>query len=233
MDKRIKYGVLALFYGWLILGIMSCRKDRIEPKSNQIGFEYSPLSIGNTWLYQVDSIHFNAFTKSIDTFHFFEKHQIKDTSRGDLDQLHFHTDISRSTSKNGKFVFVRNQLRSITNYRLEIVDSNSRHVALVFPPDLYNTWNPNQFNTKEKENAEVINKLSALEVDSIIYNDVVCVMHYDQSFQILRRYKEEKFAKNIGLIFANQIDWTKKTIGDSTEIPNGFNFTYKLIDFEN
>lgn len=233
MDKRIKYVVLASCIG-LFLGFGSgCRKDRIEPKSNQIGLEYYPLSVGNTWTYRIDSIHFDAFAKSIDTFHLFEKQVIVDTFRGDQNQLIYLTDILRSTDEKGNYKLVRNQSRSIIDYRAEVVDSNSRYVSLVFPIELYNTWNPNQFNTKDKEDAEVIDMLNKLDIDSNSYVDVVSILHYNQSFQTLRRQKEEKYAKNIGLIYASNIYWTKKTISDTSEVPNGYSYTYNLVDFEN
>lgn len=226
--KKISFvGLLILLIG----GTFGCRKNRLEPKSNDSGYAYFPFSIGNTWMYQVDSINFDAFNASSDTFRFFVKHVVTDTIRDINGVKNGVVSSFRSDSLNGNFVFERNFTKRIVNYRAETTDSNIRVVNLLFPPSLFKYWDANAFNTKPEEEYEITDFRRNEVIGGEAYDSTVHVLQRDDDFKTLRKYGIEKYVKHVGLVYSHQIHWTKTTI-DPSEIPDGFDYTYTLLKFE-
>ncbi|MFT5513830.1 MAG: hypothetical protein ACI8SE_002241 [Bacteroidia bacterium] len=232
MIKLITYisflGLLAVF----CMSETGCRKNELEPKPNDIGFGYFPLEIGNTWVYRVDSINYDAFAKSVDTFSFLVKHVVVDTILDNQGVRGSIIELFRTDSLSGTFSFDRRLTKRITESRAEIIDSSVRVINLVFPPSLYKFWDANAYNTKQKEEYEILETLENEEIDTIRYGQTVHVIQRDEAFKILRNYGIEKYANGVGLVYARQIYWTKKAIGDTTEIPQGYDYTYTLKTFE-
>ena len=151
MIKRIAYISIMVSMITVLMVEMGCRKNAIEPRPNDFGYGYFPLNIGNTWIYQVDSIDYDAFAKTIDTFRFLVKQEIVDTIIDNQGVRSSIVEVSRTDSLNGAFVFDRNMVKRITAFRAEVLDSNVRVINLVFPPSLYKYWDANAYNTKNKE----------------------------------------------------------------------------------
>jgi len=232
MIKRIAYISIMVSMITVLMVEMGCRKNAIEPRPNDFGYGYFPLNIGNTWIYQVDSIDYDAFAKTIDTFRFLVKQEIVDTIIDNQGVRSSIVDVSRTDSLNGAFVFDRNMVKRITAFRAEVLDSNVRVINLVFPPSLYKYWDANAYNTKNKEEYEILEEMSTEIIDTTMYVNTLHVVQRDEAFKTLRNYGIEKYAEDNGLIYARQIFWTKKAIGDTTEIPEGYDYTYTLKSFE-
>ena len=232
MIKRVSYIFLLIFVISISLTEMGCRKNELEPRPNDVGYGYFPVGVGNTWVYQVDSIDYDAFGKSIDTFSFLVRHEIVDTIVDNQGVRGSIVEVSRTDSLNGSFSFDRNMVKRITDFRAEVIDSNVRVINLIFPPTLYKFWDANVYNTKVKEEYEVLEVLGSETIDTTLYPNVIHVVQRDESFKTLRSYGIEKYAKDVGLVYARQIHWTKKAIGDTTEIPDGYDYTYTLRSFE-
>lgn len=215
-----------------LLTEMGCRKNQLEPKPNDVGYGYFPLDIGNTWIYQVDSINYDAFAKSIDTFSFLVKRVVVDTVLDNQGVRSSVVECFRTDSLTGAYKLDRTYTKRIVDYRAEVIDSNVRVINLVFPPTLYKYWDANAYNTKPKTEYEILDIMENEVIDTTTYPDVIHVVQRDESFKTLRNYGIEKYAKNIGLVYAQQIYWTKKTIGDTSEIPDGYDYTYVLKSFE-
>ena len=232
MIKRIAYISIMVSMITILLVEMGCRKNAIEPRPNDFGYGYFPLNIGNTWIYQVDSIDYDAFAKTIDTFRFLVKQEIVDTILDNQGVRSSIVEVSHTDSLNGAFVFDRNMVKRITAFRAEVLDSNVRVINLVFPPSLYKYWDANAYNTKNKEEYEILEEMSTEIIDTTMYVNTLHVVQRDEAFKTLRNYGIEKYAEDKGLIYARQIFWTKKAIGDTTEIPEGYDYTYTLKSFE-
>ncbi|HQW46074.1 MAG TPA: hypothetical protein PLZ98_03315, partial [Chitinophagaceae bacterium] len=59
---------------WLLIIMLSvftsCKRQVIPADDVELGKDYFPLTIGHFIEYDVDSLLFNDFTKTVDTFHF-------------------------------------------------------------------------------------------------------------------------------------------------------------------
>ena len=154
MIKHLSYisifGLLAAFS----LSEIGCRKNELEPKPNDIGYGYFPLEIGNTWVYQVDSIDYDAFAKTIDTFSFLVKQVVVDSIVDNQGVRGSIVELFRTDSLNGTFSFDRRLTKRIAEARAEIIDSSVRVINLVFPPTLYKFWDANVYNTKQRKSTK-------------------------------------------------------------------------------
>jgi hypothetical protein len=123
----------------------ACSKDK-EVVQVEIGYEYFPDEVGNFIIYQVDSIHYNDFTLSIDTFKFQIKEKISEN----------FTDLSNRVTQRIERFYRKNEtenwvLKDVwfsnkTNNSAEKVEENIRFVKLVFPLKKDNEWNGNRYN---------------------------------------------------------------------------------------
>lgn len=232
MIKRILYISILCCGAIFLMTEMGCRKNQLEPKPNDVGYGYFPLEVGNTWIYQVDSIHYDAFAKSIDTFSFLVKQVVVDTVVDNQGVRSSIVEFFRTDSLTGAYKLDRTLSKRIVDFRAEVIDSNVRVINLVFPPTLYKYWDANAYNTKSKSEYEILEALDSERIGTVLYNNVVHVVQRDEAFKTLRNYGVEKYAKGFGMVYAHQIYWIKKTIGDSTEIPNGYDYTYTLKKFD-
>ncbi len=233
MIRYIKYIGISLLALLLFVGV-GCRKNRLEPTSHDAGYGYFPFEVGNTWIYRVDSIHFNPFNASneIDTFTFYVKYVVSDTIKDNNGIRNSIISAYRTTDSIGDYSFHRNFTRRITDYRAETIDSNIRVVSLVFPPSIFKYWDSNAFNKRREEEAEIIHVGLSERIGDHVYDSTVHVLQRDDDFKTLRNYGIEKYAKHIGLVYSHQISWTKKTLNDPEEVPDGFDYTYTLLSFE-
>ena len=85
---------------------------------------------------------------------------------------------------------------------------------------------------KAKEEYEILETMVNEVIDTHQYSETVHVIQRDESFKTLRNFGIEKYANGVGLVYARQVFWTKKAIGDTTEIPQGYDYTYTLKTFE-
>ena len=232
MIKQLLYILILVCCAAFLVSETGCRKNQLEPKPNDVGFGYFPLEIGNTWIYQVDSVHFDAFAKSIDTFSFLVKQVVVDTVVDNQGVRSSVVEFFKTDSLSGAFKLDRTLTKRIVDYRAEVIDSNVRVINLVFPPTLYKYWDANAYNTKAKGEYEILEVADKEQIDTVDYTNVVHVVQRDETFKTLRNYGIEKYAKGVGMVYAHQIYWIKKTIGDTSEIPNGYDYTYTLKTFE-
>lgn len=187
---------------------VGCRKNRLERKQNDVGYGYFPLEVGNTWIYQVDSIHFDAFAESIDTFSFLVKQVVVDTVVDNQGVRSSIIEFFRTDSITGAYKLDRTLSKRIVDFRAEVIDSNVRVINLVFPPTLYKYWDANAYNTKSKSEYEILESNNNEVIDTVTYPDVLHVVQRDESFKTLRNYGIEKVCERLwdGLCPSNLLD---------------------------
>jgi len=205
MIKRILYISILCCGAIFLMTEMGCRKNQLEPKPNDVGYGYFPLEVKQV---VVDTVVDNQGVRSS------------------------IVDFFRTDSLTGAYKLDRTLSKRIVDFRAEVIDSNVRVINLVFPPTLYKYWDANAYNTKSKSEYEILEALDSERIGTVLYNNVVHVVQRDEAFKTLRNYGVEKYAKGFGMVYAHQIYWIKKTIGDSTEIPNGYDYTYTLKKFD-
>ncbi len=212
--------------------LLSCKKNEaVEP---EIGLGYYPYKEGFYRIYRVDSIVFNDFTLSTDTFKYYlkethtERYAIENESRlkvieekkVQLSDNHWKPTISWSVQKD--------------NFSVEEQKNNLKKVVLVFPIEEGISWDSNVRNALDREEFTATSKQTET-VNEKVYQDVLTVEHfYDTDpLQLNTEIKEVKYAANIGLIYAYEKRVKRFTTGEENDVPidSGYVLTKQIATY--
>jgi hypothetical protein len=216
----------------------SCKKDK-EIINVDLGYNYFPDKKGNYVIYQVDSLFYNDFTFTIDTFQFQIKEKItenfNDLSKRPTQRIERFYRQSSSQEWMIKDVWFAN----ITNTTAEKVEENIRFVKIVFPLKKELTWNGNQFNSLGEQNYALTKLNEPLKLGSLNFDSIIYISQAADSNLIEKKIAFEIYAKNVGLVYKKNLSITDKDSVINYTLPlelranSGFDLTYKAIAFGN
>jgi hypothetical protein len=219
----------------LITITLSCSKNTKEinylnPKA------YYPLKIGNSYIYNVDSIVYDDFDQSVDTFKFQIKESYTDTFRDINNHLAYKIErVKRNKVSPNEYANWGNPqiwwVNLASNGSIQRVENNLRYVNLVTPIKNGYSWKGNAYNSLPEWNYryEMVNE-NFEDFDS----SITVIQREIPENLILKEYYEQKFAKNIGLIYYHYINVESKnnlTIPLMERIEKGVIYTQKLIEY--
>lgn len=216
--------VLVSFFTAALL-FAACKKDTAT--TVDFGYNYVPLKTGDYIIYDVDSIHFNDFTKSSDTFKFQLKEEIGNA----------FTDLLNNTSyeyKRYKRFYVKNVNISTLPWiptdvwyvtklkdRFERVEESIRYSRLKFPVSEGATWNGNAFNYKKDEGEwkYVIESADVKStINNVVFDSTAAVSQRDIETKISKQFYKEIFARNVGLVYKKVIDVESQNLSSNINI---------------
>ncbi len=124
---------------------VSCKRQVIPPDDVELGKEYFPLTIGHSVEYDVDSIKYNDFNKTIDSFHY----ELKDVIQGEFldNEGRKSFTVNRFKRQDDTYPWVENLTYYITEtaFNIEVIEDNLRIIKMVFPVKTNTKWNGNIF----------------------------------------------------------------------------------------
>jgi hypothetical protein len=211
---------------------VSCNKDEEDsPTSFYTGKNYFPDEVGIDRVYLVDSIAWDEFTNTIDTFSYYYREVIES----------HYTDIAgRNTqrierflydSTAGNWVIWRVASANVTTGTAELVDDNFRYLRLIFPPSLNSSWNGNVHNTLDPLTYRITALHQPETTPYLQFDSTLTVVQQDDFTLIYDRYAEERYAADFGLYYRYQKD--VETNPSNLQIISGFTYTARLISFTN
>src|ERR1051326_1466942 len=229
--KKIKYFFLFSFF--CAAAFTSCKKDRPAEEKIDFGYNYFPGVIGSYIIYSVDSTHYDQAAHLPDTsFHYLLKEKIESTFLDNSNRPTFrierykkyYNDSIPYDSRQWALTDVWTETK--TTATLEKKEENVIYVKLVFPVKKGKTWNGNAFNTFGSQEYEII----AADVPQAINNfnfDSVATVKQNENINVIENiYAEEKFARNLGLIY-KQNDSLYFGAGDTV----GYKVRQKIISY--
>lgn len=231
--------------------ITSCKKDK--ETIPDMGYNYFPKMIGTYVVYDVDSIYYNEFTSTIDTFKFQLKNKIESiytdnqgrpTQRIERSVKMFNNTIPYSAmSWTLRDVWAAN----VSSTSAELVEENVRYVKLVFPIKETQKWNGNAQNTSAAWNYSYNFFDLPRTYGNIAFDSVLEVNQYDDKNLILtqRQYYVERYARNVGLVYKRVIDIESQPDPNFTQaqlqvfwgkpifqrVTSGFQYTYTINSY--
>ncbi len=244
MEIRYVYIIIALF----LVGCSS--EEELPTSSTDFHYDYFPLSVGNTRIYQVDSTIFDpqgtgtAVTTSSGQL----KEIIADTFKDQSGDLAYRVEVYYRRYDTLPWSFFRNKLVVRRTSQLEVLDNNQRFIKLIFPPEEGITWDGNAFIDDQLlieiagEPIQVFKNWSyavtAITPEETIngksYSNVLNVQLANDENLIELRRGTEKYAKGIGLVYRSlQILDTQQLEPSLTwdeKAERGFITTLCLID---
>lgn len=205
-----KYISIFIFLAILFLGINSCKKDK-DPLPD-MGYNYFPNEEGRYIVYDVDSIYYDDFDNTIDTFKFQLKHKIESI---------YNDNQGRPTQRIEQYVKMYNHsipysamnwiLRDVwaanaSSTSAEQVEENVRFVKLAFPVKETQKWNGNAQNILTAWNYTYNFFDLPRTHGNIAFDSVLEVNQYNQKTLIEYTYYIERYARNVGMIYKRVID---------------------------
>lgn len=216
----------------LAIFVQSCKKDDDEtPVALYTGQNYYPDEIGIERTYLVDSIAWDEFTNTIDTFRYYYREVIAS---------HYTDNSGRKTQRIERFLFDstagnwviwRVVAANVTSGTAELLDDNIRYLRLVFPPSLNTSWNGNVHNTLDPLTYKITAVHEPETTPFLQFDSTLTVVQQDDFTLIYDRYAEERYAANCGLYYRYQKD--VETNPSNLQIISGFIYTCRLISFTN
>lgn len=224
---------MRLFFLFLFsISLVACKKEETPPAD--IGLHYYPNQINFYRIFKVDSIVFNDFTESTDTFQYFikeslvEHYTIENETRTRVLEQYKNKLTDEFWIDRNSFSFQKD------NFSVEENRDNLPKVVLVFPIDENVSWNSNVRNTLEPEEY-VIESMSAETINGNELKDVITVEQFNETdpLQLNTEIGTVKFAPNIGLVHKYEKRVKRFTTGEEDDIPvdSGFVLTKQIEQY--
>ncbi|NQV52097.1 MAG: hypothetical protein HQ500_02890 [Flavobacteriales bacterium] len=196
MAKVVRYlGLVAMS-----LGMLACGKDKDQAKID-FGYAYYPLVIGNSVEYKVDSVVYNEFTATVDSFSFLMREECVETFTDLEGRTAYRFERYVQKDDTSDFAF-RTSFYVVTDgVRTEKVENNQREVVMVYPPKNGEDWDANAFSAADQVDYEFEAVHQALQLGSLSFDSALRVIQLNDTDNfITKRFSEERYAKHVGLV---------------------------------
>lgn len=214
--------ILALLL--LFAALSGCKKD--SPAEMDMGYRYFPVNPGHWVLYQVDSIAWDDFDGSIDTFSFQIKEHFESVFMDDQGRENIRIERYKRISDTSDW-FIKDVWFGLrTEATAERVEENKRYIKMIFPIKDGVEWNGNAFNTLESLDYTYVDIHQPWQLGSFFADSTALVLQDDYTTQISRDYAVERYAAGIGLVYKKHIQQEKLPTG---LITHGFDYSYTLV----
>ena len=217
---------------WLIFfisfSLFSCKEDSSDKETVDFGYDYFPIGLGQTSIYQIDSILYDDFANTIDTFSIQRKEQVVNSFLDDSGRESYRIEISTKRDDTSNWLVQKVFSYTLTSSRLERKEDNSTSVNLVFPISVNKKWDGNAFNINEELEFTYTSINVPFVLNGLSYTSTLSVLQEDEFNRIQQFYTEEKYARNVGLIYREDNRLNTELNGD---IRNGFKSKMTLLEF--
>lgn len=221
----------------LIMAVVACKKNSFIEPEEAVNNRYQPLIVGSSYIWNVDSVFYNDFTQTKDTFKFkvkeFIESEIIDNEGGTFKRVerYYQNSDSLPWQLNRVFTVISSETNFIRN------EENIPLLKLIYPlfPNL--TWNYNLKNSLPALNVKCLNNNGRESILSKTYDTVATILHFADSSLISFRYREEKYASSIGLIYKKDIELEDSNPQLNPSIPiqkranKGYEVIYSLKEY--
>jgi hypothetical protein len=147
---------LLFAFSFCCLFITSCKKD--EPVYVDAGYDYFPVKIGHTLIYDVDSIVYDDFfvPTRIDTFRFQIREVIESQFTDNSGKPALRIERFKRTNDTLNWNIANVWVANLTATTAERVENNTRYLKLVFAARAGRTWDGNTYNTDDEQIYEYV-----------------------------------------------------------------------------
>jgi len=227
LKGKVLYINIYIILALAIVFLFSCKKDKIDAPVD-VGYSYYPTKAGNWIVYQVDSIVYDDFTGTVDTF----AYQLKEVIESDFidNQGRNSQRIERYHRANDTLQWILKDVwySNRTNTTAEKVEENVRYIKLIFPVKLSQEWNGNAYNYFDPQIYKYSDLYKSYDANSLHFDSTITVIQKEELNLILDDYAIEIFAKNVGLVYKKFRHL--EMLPDST-ITKGLDLTYTIQSF--
>lgn len=243
--KGILFSIFALTF------LASCTPELEDYQGNLEGPKYFPLTVGNTWIYRVDSVIYDNQGLKIDSVFQFIKETITGKYVDEAGDEVFRIERSARDISGGGWEVISIWNASKNEKAAYRTENNLKFLKLTFPLTLNKSWEGNIFFPSDivvriagepikmyqnwgKYKYTAVNENLMLEGN--VYQNVTTVLQSDMENKISKRYSVEKYAKDLGLIYKEMwiLDTQKSESAAPWEVKaeEGFIMKKSLVSFD-
>jgi hypothetical protein len=214
----------------VVITFYSCSKDKDDEVVPDIGHNYAGLEAGKYVVYDVDSIFYDDFTNTVDTS-IFQIKEVVDELFTDLEGEDAFKIIRYKKEKDSTNWVLQDVWNSkLTQTNFQKVEENVRLVKLVFPVRENVTWNGNSMNNQPEMRYQYtyIDQSEVIGGNSL--TNVLKVLQYEDINLISQELFEEKYARNVGMVYKKSMDLTRNNLSAPWR---GYDITMTLSSYGN
>ncbi|GIV26852.1 MAG: hypothetical protein KatS3mg027_0666 [Bacteroidia bacterium] len=224
-----------------IVLIISCKKNQTETISIDNGKNYFPISIGQYIIYDIDSTAYDELTHIPKTYKYRLKEIITQAFTNDENttsyRLERYIKYYDSTKTYDQIPWQIKDVWTIIPYSnsIEKTEENIRYVKLIFPVKQGLQWNGNIKNTlgekmykyEYADQPDIINGKSFQKTLKVLQNNYRSLIQYQN--------EEEKYARDVGLIYKEITNLESQTIIPNVPVENrpekGFIYKMQIVEW--
>jgi len=253
IGKKIT-ALLLVFAGIGILSVFSC-KDRLSSYTLNYQYSYYPLDSGHYVDYIVDSITYSNAEDGSPTIHdtsiYLLRMVIGDTFYDNLNQLNYQLVLYTRPDSNSQWSFYKKWFaaRTTTNNStpyLAVTETDLKFVKLVFPPQVNETWNGNEYlpnglienspgstpyDIFENWNYYYTNIDTTVTINGLTLPHAIVVSEVNNVNLVSDVVRLEVYVPNVGLVYQAWEGLTKQNVLTdwNTGPENGFRIRWSVI----
>jgi hypothetical protein len=211
-------GPLSITAVFAVFFLISCGSNSVETLPNR-GKDYFPLTIGNTVLFDLDSVIYDPLPGgiSIDTYRWQAREVMSDTVRSKTGELGYVIDRSIKLKASADWTPRETFSAALTDTYALLSENNLTYIKFPTYFDVGTNWDGNLYNdvgTRLEVAGEILEPFSkrwtfevlsygkAEKIGTKDYPDVLTVQaQSDPKILTEKRYSLEKYAKGIGLVY--------------------------------
>jgi len=193
-----------LFYILLVLSLFKCSSENLEPDTNRVGFDYFPLIVGDSLIYDVEEIDFDI-VGVVDTSQYLLKSVVADSflsQSGDVTYI-IHRYEKEFVGDPWQFITAWSSYRN--SNQAVVVEENVPFLKITFPLETEKSWDGNRLNTSE-EDIYTLDSVGFEYIGEEIFDNTITVVqnnNQDSLIQLDRR--AEIYASGVGLIYKEDV----------------------------
>jgi len=212
-----------------------CKDDdqgTVEPSG--LIYSYYPVNDGHELIYDVKLITKDEFTGAHDTSLYQLKEVVESTITDNQGRPTQRLERYTRATSNDSWMISEVWTSNITPNNVERKEENITYVKMVFPIKSSSSWNGNVFNTEDNQTYRYIDLHTPATVGTLTFDSTITVLQIDEVYWTEKYYSEEKFAKDVGLIYRENIEIIiDRTNPGQPGIKGQRLYTQTLVSYEN
>lgn len=213
----------------VLILLSACKKTEPDKGNYAAGYEYFPVNPGHQLIYEVDSIVYDDFNGSVDTFTYQCKEIIADTFSGIDGKINQRIEWYYRQHDTDAWEFYHAGFSTLTTFTAEVTQQNEKIIRLIFPVSNSASWNGYAYTTHtDKPEFYYDNIGSSYQGVNELFVNTITVVEQSDSNLIELMEKNRIYSPYIGMVYSrNDSLNTQFDRGGQPKI-NGLRLRYKL-----
>ena len=221
----------------LLLSLTGCKQDVDVTKLTPSLYDYAPINIGYSVIYDVDSIIFkyNTPTQTVDTIHYQLKELVSDTFYDNLGKLSYIIQLYRRPDSTQPFTIINRDYYSyISKGTYERVEDDMRFIKMVFPVVNGATWNGNSYLPANDTLADTYQQYSSwvytytsvnapVTINGLHFDSAAVVSEVNNQNLITSEVSTATYARHVGMVYKQWELLNKQGVSSTWDAPDSVN----------